>query len=150
MDCKIAKTLFVEYHDGELGAGKMAALEAHLADCKLCKNEWNDYKRTVNEISGMFNLAPPLDFTSRVKQTIGRRSRGRFFSQTTSFPLGFAIVSFVLILMFMLVYLFVAADKDMEITLPPTSDQEASALDTDGKESPSQQGLPAVEGTIVP
>ncbi|MCP4606784.1 MAG: zf-HC2 domain-containing protein [Proteobacteria bacterium] len=132
MECKRAKELFIGYHDGDLGERDQAALEKHLDDCDTCTTEWNGYLKTVGEISGLFRLAPPQDFASRVKQTIDRRSKGRFFGESGPFSIGFAVISFILILLFLLAYLFISQGTEFEIVLP---EGNAASIGSDGDAS---------------
>ncbi len=138
MDCERAKELFIDYHDGDIGSADRRELEKHLADCAECGKEWDEYLRCVGEVSGMHVLAPSDEFVSRVKKTIGRRSRGRFFGDTKPFSLSFALVSFILILLFLLAYLFLAGGKEIELVAPPQSTEE----DTNEGEEPNAKGRP--------
>jgi anti-sigma factor RsiW len=115
MKCEDAQALFVDYQDGDIRDADRAALEAHLASCDACAREWDEYARCVEEVSGMLRVPPPEGFTSRVKQTIGKRSRGRFFGGQPTFPIGFAVVSFVLILFFMLLYLVIVVGRGVDL-----------------------------------
>ena len=121
MDCEHAKELFIAYHDGDLSDSEKSTLEKHLRECDACRQEWEVYSKTMKEVSGMHRLTPSDDFVSRVKQTIGRRSRGRFFGESTHFGMGFAIVSFILILLVMLAYLFISSGKEVKL-LPDNND----------------------------
>ncbi len=126
MDCERARTLFLDYHDDDIGDGDRRDLEKHLDDCKACKVEWDDYLKTVGEVSGLLALTPSGDFTSRVKDTIGRRSRGRFFGEERPFSLWFAIISFLLILLVLLGYLFISAGTEIHI-VPQKSEDSATS-----------------------
>ena len=145
MDCKEAKTRFLDLHEGELGDEDLLAVETHLKDCAKCRSEWEDYGKTMEELSGMHRLAPAQDFVSRVKHTIGHRSRGRFFGQSETFNLGFAIVSFVLILLFLLAYLFISTGNEIRFighdkrSSSPRSNAEDRA--SGGREAPADRPL---------
>ena len=52
MDCEKTRALFIDYHDGDLGSAEVKELERHLKDCDECRQEWEDYKRTMEEVSG--------------------------------------------------------------------------------------------------
>ncbi|MCP4677515.1 MAG: hypothetical protein GY854_18775 [Deltaproteobacteria bacterium] len=128
MDCEQARMLFLGYHDDDIGDGDRRDLENHLKECEECKAEWDDYRRTVGEVSGLLSLAPSEDFTSRVKETIGRRSRGRFFGEQRPFSLWFAIISFILILLVMLGYLFISAGTEIHV-VPQKPEDGATSPD---------------------
>lgn len=140
MDCKRAKTLFVSYHDGDLPKEDLLALQKHLDECKQCFSEWEDYLKTMQEVSQMHKLEPSQDFVSRVKKTIGHRSRGRFFGQQESFSLRFAIISFVLIIFFLLAYLFISVGAEIHLINP--EDSALNAGDKASKEGATQQDSP--------
>jgi predicted anti-sigma-YlaC factor YlaD len=128
MDCEHAKELFIAYHDGDLSNRERLDLEKHLGECEACRNEWEAYLKTMKGISGLHRLKPSEDFVSRVKQTIGRRSRGRFFGESNQNGMRFAIISFVLILLVLLAYLFISAGSELEL-LPMKSNGEAGRAD---------------------
>lgn len=126
MKCDHAKDLFLSYHDGELTGDELTALEAHLSSCEACAAEWDAYRLTLGEVSGMFRVEPSEDFTQRVKQAIGKRSRGRFFGEQRNLSISFAIVSFLLILVVLLAYLLITSSKRIEL-LPPSEDHASDA-----------------------
>lgn len=115
MDHDRAMDLFTPYHDGELAAPEQAELEQHLAECEGCRREWEDYRRTVGELSGLHLLRPSADFARNVEQKIRRRSRGRFFGEQRSLGTQFAVVSFILILLFILAYLVLTTVNEIVI-----------------------------------
>lgn len=131
MDCKTAKKLFVSYKDGDLEGNPQKALEKHFKQCEACRKDWDEYQRTLQEITGMHDLQPPADFVSKVKQTIGKRSRGRFFGETKQPSMVFAVVSFILILLFLLAYLVISHTTEIQIepakeeALTPTESENA-------------------------
>ena len=123
MDCEKAKTLFIDYHDGDLKKDEAKALKAHLSSCDECMQEWQDYQKMMEEVSGLHSLAPSEDFVSKVKQTIDKRSKGRFFGTTSAPGLNFAIISFILILLFLAAYLFISSGSEVEVINTPKSDR---------------------------
>lgn len=124
MDCTKAKELFVDYYDGVLEQGECDDLEAHLDGCTSCASDWTTYKKAMSEISGLHHVTPVIGFTSRVKKTIDRRSRGRFFGNEPSYSIKFAVVSFVLILFFLFAYFYIFTGvvvKEIEVRETPDS-----------------------------
>lgn len=126
MKCDQAQAQFLAYHDGDLSREEEKTLQAHLDECQDCKSEWEDYCATLGDVSGMFEIAPPEDFAERVKHAIGRRSRGRFFGEDRSLSVSFAIVSFVLIVLFLLAYLFIAAEREITVFSPEENGVEST------------------------
>ncbi|MCU0662790.1 MAG: zf-HC2 domain-containing protein [Myxococcota bacterium] len=128
MDHERAQSLFMSYHDAELPAREVEALEAHLAQCTECSLAWQGYKAAVEEISGLLKVTPAPDFSKRVQQAIGRRSRGRFFSESSdSGGLGIAIVSVILVLVFALLYLLIATSGEVKVVDPGASSDPKGA-----------------------
>jgi anti-sigma factor RsiW len=115
MDHDRAKDLFTQYHEGDLGDEDLAELERHLEGCEECRAEWETYRKTIDGVSGLFELTAPDGFTRAVEQKIRKRSRGRFFGEQRPFSMWFAIVSFILILLFILAYLVMTYSTDISI-----------------------------------
>lgn len=148
MDHDRAQSMFTGYHDGELAPADVTALEAHLADCHECALAWQGYKAAVEEVSGLLKVAPAPDFSKRVQQTIGRRSRGRFFSeQSDNSGMGVALVSVILVLVFALLYIIVAG---AEVQVVPLPSDEPSSPDTTGAGAEDALSPPAEAGSGSP
>ncbi len=129
MECKDAKELFIGYQDGDLDPKTKKAFEAHLESCPECKKEWEDYKKTLEEVSGLYHLAPSDDFVSKVKQTIDKRSKGRFFGASTATGTNFAVISFILIMLFLLAYLFFTTGVEVEVVPKEETDTSTDLED---------------------
>ncbi len=149
MDCKQAKSVFINYYDGDLEQSERAAFEKHLGDCKVCQAEWDDYQKTMSEISGLHHLGPSEDFVFRVKKTIDRRSKGRFFGEQSHYSLRFAIVSFVLILFFMIAYIFVSSLIEIQI-MDSEEDAGANSVDTSEAGVTAPKAHPEAAGNSAP
>jgi anti-sigma factor RsiW len=109
-----ARELFSRYRDDDLPAGERAALEAFLGQDPGCRREWEEFQRTLDEVSGLHLLQPPAGFVAAVEQKIRKRSRGRFFGEQRPAATWFAVVSFALILFFLLAYLLLAETVRIE------------------------------------
>jgi anti-sigma factor RsiW len=132
MDHDRAKEFFTRLHEGDLTDEERADLERHLDECEQCRSEWESYRLTVNEVSGLLQALPPEAFTHSVQQKIRKRSRGRFFGEQRPFSIWFAVVSFILILLFMLAYLVMTAATEIQILdESETPDEQASAQERD-------------------
>ena len=77
----------------------------------------------------MFPMDAPKDFTLRVKQTIDKRSKGRFFGEERPLGMSFAIVSFVLIILFLMAYFYLFSER--EITVLSNQSQKTTILESD-------------------
>jgi len=105
MDHERVKASFTCYHDGNLSEEDRRILEEHLAVCDDCRKEWETYCRTVGEISGLRDIVPPHDFARHVVQEIRRRKVGESFVEKSLLGIKIAVLSFVLMMIFLLVYL---------------------------------------------
>jgi len=126
MDCKQAESLFIGYHDGELSSEQKRELEQHLTQCDACRVSWDEYRRMIGEVSGLHQLTLSDEFVNKVTQKIRRRSKGRFFKEPGPFSVRFAIISFLLIILLILAYLFIIATKEIKHIEAPTDDFGAS------------------------
>jgi anti-sigma factor RsiW len=125
MDHDKARELFSAYQDDELDATQKKQLEAHLAECAECAAEWELFRAAICGVSGLLKVSAPVDTVARVKQKIRRRSAGRFFGTEDATGTRFAVVSFTLILAFMLSYLLLQAVQEISIVELPTDDSAA-------------------------
>jgi anti-sigma factor RsiW len=78
-----------DYLDGELPAGEIAAVEAHLRECGECAAVLNDLKRVVAEAKNLTARPPDADLwrgiaarTDRIAQPAASLSAGRRFAFT--------------------------------------------------------------------
>jgi anti-sigma factor RsiW len=132
MDHDRAKELFTRLHEGDLADEERAELERHLDECEKCRAEWDIYRITVDEVSGLLQALPPADFSRSVQQKIRKRSRGRFFGEQRPFSIWFAVVSFILIVLFVLAYLVLTASTEIQIVGESEEpDEGASAPERD-------------------
>ncbi len=115
MDHERARSLFIEYRDEELAQELRFELEEHLRTCPDCRRDWEAYNETVTGVSALGRVKPPRDFVQKIERKIGRRSAGRFFGARNEFNLSFALVSFVLIVFFLLAYLFIASGREVRV-----------------------------------
>lgn len=151
MDHERARSLFIEYHDEELADEVRLELEDHLGRCPDCRRDWEAYKQTVAGVSSLGRVKPPRDFVQKIERKIGRRSGGRFFGVKNEFSLSFAVISFVLIVFFLLAYLFIASGGDIRV-IERAGDSDAgpggvTGADTASGESPPEPVRPEEGGT---
>ena len=73
--------LFSEYYEGSLSKDKTAELDALIADEPRYAEAYEEFKRTMEMLSGMHKMTAPVDFDKKVEDTIHRRSGGRFFGR---------------------------------------------------------------------
>lgn len=105
MDHEAARSLFTGYHDGDLREADRAALEEHLALCGECRAEWEAYRRTVGEISGLRVVPLPDDFGERVSRAIEERRRRRLIGVFSYLNIRVIVLLVVLIMLFVMAYL---------------------------------------------
>jgi anti-sigma factor RsiW len=105
MDHETARSLFINYQDGDLPEGERLALEKHLEGCRDCRAEWEAYQRTVGEISELRVVSVPDDFATRVSCAIEQRNRRRLIGNLSFLNFRVIVLFVVLIVLLMLVYL---------------------------------------------
>jgi len=74
MKCDEAKQYIMEYIDGELPSGKIAALKKHLRKCPECSAEYEEQKRLAKRLQEMPRLHAPIGFADGVTRAINRRN----------------------------------------------------------------------------
>ncbi len=129
MNHQEAKDLFTNYLDGDMADAERSALEAHLSTCTECKQEWQTFKKLMSEVSGLMNLSPPKDVVFAVERKIHRRSRGKFFGRQKGSSIQFGLISFILVLLFMLGYLLLTAVNEI-VFIDSDNDSASSPSDS--------------------
>ncbi|MCK9462806.1 MAG: zf-HC2 domain-containing protein [Proteobacteria bacterium] len=130
MDHESARACFTGYHDGELSEGDRRSLEEHLAACPGCAAEWDSYRRTMEEVSGLRVMAPPEHFEKQVALAIALRGRRRTFGGLSLVGVRIAVLSLVLIMLLImgyLTYLLLFAEPD-----PKTQPVDGATKHTQG------------------
>jgi predicted anti-sigma-YlaC factor YlaD len=125
MEHQQAQELFSDYLDGELPPEEQEAFLSHLQCCAICQKELNTLKQMIHSLSGLPKVPVPHGFDRKVQQRIYRRSHGRFFrSESVFMRLPFEWVSFIIIIIMLVLYLFMIQNhmKSVSPTLPPAQD----------------------------
>ncbi|MBN2802894.1 MAG: zf-HC2 domain-containing protein [Deltaproteobacteria bacterium] len=123
---KKAESLFSDFFDNELNGEELIWLEKHLESCEPCKNDWDKYKQAMEEVSGLMHIMAPENVVDKVESRINKRSRGKFFNKQKYFTVRYSIVSFILVLFFVLAYLLMMAVN--EIVLFDSNDDNRNAV----------------------
>ena len=125
MEHQKAESFFTGYYENDLNDSDLRWLEKHLESCDECKKGWDQYNRAMNEISGLLNVEPPSDVIESVEKKINKRSRGKFFGRQKTGSIQFSLVSFILVLIFILAYLVLIAVNEIVML-----DSVSSKVDT--------------------
>ena len=72
MECRQCEKMLAPYLLGELDAGKVEALEAHLAACSSCRQEVEAYKMVVGCITGAPSLSPSPDESTALASALAQ------------------------------------------------------------------------------
>lgn len=77
------KKRLIEYLDGRLDAGTAADVQAHLSDCRICRDRVADYKTLGAMIRSLEPARPPEDLFQRISYQVraGRLSKTRPISK---------------------------------------------------------------------
>ena len=103
---------FSDYYDGELDEARSAEVKKHLASCDACKSAYEEFRKTVEAISGLSKISAPAGFEKEVESTIEKRSAGRFFGDrkiTDRLPL--TVIAIIGILIGLVVYLWLQGSE---------------------------------------
>ncbi len=100
---------FSDYLERRLDEKSQSGLEEHLANCDQCKTSLEDFKKTLEALSGMHKMSVPQTFKSNVEETIHKRSAGRFFGRRAfgdrvPFPVLAAIALLILLGIFAMIW----------------------------------------------
>jgi tetratricopeptide (TPR) repeat protein len=87
MNCREARAVFSDFHDGTLSGPRLVDLQRHLDDCPACRAEWAAFRRTVHMLQGMGDEEPSSDFAARVVQRIEATRGWRQVVATLVLPL---------------------------------------------------------------
>jgi len=88
------------YVEGELEDSSARDVEDHLAGCDRCHAAVQQIKNTRGLLASLPREAAPDLFSARVKSRIRRRSRGRFFTESS--PTGYRLTLLVAAIILML------------------------------------------------
>jgi hypothetical protein len=116
MDCRNFKEKLSEFLDRQLAGPDAALAETHMAQCRGCRNEFDELKGLSSMVSGLGHRALPVGFMQRLERR--RRNGGQnapakswLFLPPQARMAAFALSS--------LVVMFVVYDKAKEVLGPP-------------------------------
>ena len=72
---------FSDYLDGTMSAERRVSCGRQLEASDGARGAFEDFKQTVEAVSGLHKMAAPQDFETGVEQRIHRRSAGKFFGR---------------------------------------------------------------------
>ncbi len=72
---------FADYYEEALSSARAAEVKEHLGSCRECRAAYDEFKETLNVLSGLNSISAPQNFQDGVADTIRRRSGGRFFGR---------------------------------------------------------------------
>jgi anti-sigma factor RsiW len=109
LDHEEAKERFDRYYEGDLPPAEQQAMDAHLASCGECRDEYQRLVRALGALSQMRSTRAPKDFLDGVQGRIRKRSRGRFFGRRPDFAsrLPYEVLSVVMLIAILAIFLYV-------------------------------------------
>jgi anti-sigma factor RsiW len=72
---------FSDHIEKRLSPARTKELDAHLAGCERCREEYARFRETMGALSGLRRMPAPQKFEEQVTQTINKRSAGMFFGR---------------------------------------------------------------------
>jgi anti-sigma factor RsiW len=108
-----AQDRFDRYYEGDLPAEEQQAMDAHLASCTECRDEYQRLVKTLGALSKMRATHAPGGFVDGVEGRIRKRSRGRFFSRRPDFTsrLPYEVLSVVMLIALLAIFLYIFIGK---------------------------------------
>jgi len=73
LNCQKAKELLSAYMDAELSEAQRELVQAHLAECPVCRQELARLERLWQTLAALPGVAPPADLAERVLAQLPRR-----------------------------------------------------------------------------
>jgi len=102
MNCQDAKSLIMEYLDGELAPTERTRLEQHLAGCEACRQERDAQRHVINCVQALPRAKAPADLALRVneaavaearRQTSSRARAGRRLALAASVAIAAGVLT---------------------------------------------------------
>ena len=102
MNCQDAKSLIMEYLDGELAPPERTRLEQHLAGCEACRQERDAQRQVINCVQALPRAKAPADLALRVneaavaearRQTSSRARAGRRLALAASVAIAAGVLT---------------------------------------------------------
>jgi anti-sigma factor RsiW len=108
-----ARERFDRYYEGDLDSAERDAVDAHLAACPACQQEYQQLVAAMNALASMRGQAAPKDFVDAVQGRIRKRSRGRFFARRQDFTtrLPYELLSVVMLIAILAIFLYIFLGK---------------------------------------
>jgi hypothetical protein len=76
MNCREIKFMIDQYADGFLEKGEIEKLNAHLAECAVCRREYQMIQRLKSGLESLPSLDTPGDITEQIMDKINRNEVG--------------------------------------------------------------------------
>jgi anti-sigma factor RsiW len=104
---------FSDYLEDSLPEAERQKIAAHLEECEGCAAAYEEFKQAMSALSGLHRMSAPENFESRVEETIGRRSGGRFFGRKAfGDRVPFELLGLVALAIVALIYVFLLRASD--------------------------------------
>ncbi len=128
MDHETVMDLFSEYMEGDLDPERDAQVREHLAGCKQCEKEYEQFRATFETMRSLPSVPPPEDLDKNIKRRIRSRSRGKFFAATHEpnivYRVPYEFISLILILIALMCLYVMTMITDLEQVPQKTRDKD--------------------------
>ncbi len=141
MDCKDIQKMLSAYIDKAVSSQQKAAIDAHLKQCKRCKQDLADLKRTIKYVQQLEEVEPPRWLEQRVMARVRAEAEAKqriwqrlFLPVHIKLPLE-AIA--VIVVAVGAIYIFKTMQPQMQLAKIPTETREMAPAPASKKEAPA-------------
>ncbi len=115
---------FSDYLDDAVTPEQKRAFEAKLAESDEAREAFEEFKQTIEAVSGLHKMAAPQAFESEVEQTIHRRSAGKFFGRKAfGDRVPFELIAVVALAAMLVLYFLMRSSDTGSAKLDPKQDE---------------------------
>ncbi len=144
MEHREAEELLSALLDGELPEDQRRAVEAHLAECEVCRRNLESLRRTMDLVSGLPPRPAPSHFAEAVRRNLRRTSRRRRWNAARRLEekvpyetMAILMLLVLLAIFFMFVY-FPATGIQVSPLTPPGASPRPEAPSRDTRQHPGR------------
>lgn len=120
-NCRETENLLPLYEEGVLSEAEKRAVEAHLADCAVCRKELADLKKARELVSHLSPLEEPPWFQQKIMARVREEAEKKRLAANWFSPLKFKVpvqIMATIVIAVLAVYIYRAGNEDVKRVLP--------------------------------